>query len=822
MLNGFELIIKRPNLGQPCLVKNESGSDRINFDVLLAGKRADIDVKLHLKGKLFLQNLGGTREIWQNKFCGKLTDKTEFFKNFDMNNWPEEIRSKLIPLEVVEWEPPLKSVLLADFHDPILYCILSVMPDIDQDMLFEYIIHPFFTQNTILELLEGVDASSTHPKWINLLKEFLKYEYIYRAKLSIDYKYLSKYPKSSPFLVNLIQKDNISCENLSRNILNIYFHSVYIHNNDWHEFNFIHATDSHIALRNDNFLRELVKKGAVMPSGGEDELGSKKLALKSADPRDKGLPNWDENPNYNFRRFIKKANSMHQKGLLDFIILTGDLIDFIYNSRGFSEDRWEPSDNFRLFTYLITGWQNSESFVAENEIESPIFTMLGNHDYRFKEYPILGAPGMFWIDFFYQYLHYYEQFGLSYDEALAYMSQEAKSWTDYEGKTIPTYSPDEGLLFQRHLKEPPREYLNLVNPDKDFVVKLGNHKIICMDAGPDKGEFKDQTEAIGYKTGLGTLDKSRVDFAEHDTDSEGFTEEQICFVKEKMSGPSGLTIFAIHNPLVNYRETPPPRWFRETERPKQKKSNEAFQNYGKDMTYPGTYLGAPVANPDGWSQSDEPYFKRGNRDCEKKCLIGCGAVDDRFDEFMDLIYKCENKNAKLILSGHIEKPIEYIVRINGSSKEYYHDYYLDNKVFGVSPSHYWRVMAPDSGIEELIVEDYEYPLSRSPNPKEWWLKHSPLHVQNIGLGFPGSNRDPEKFPHHAGFLVIKVEKDVIKSIEREYIVPSISNSLKNAGKKRGFIGQIKVQCLAKDLGFEPPISIRELIKEIYLLPNGWK
>ncbi|GAG58582.1 unnamed protein product, partial [marine sediment metagenome] len=74
----------------------------------------------------------------------------------------------------------------------------------------------------------------------------IKFPYAYWVTLRIDKKHMRclKKPQLFNFIQNFPEVD----------WYNINFHSVYIHNRDWHNFKFIHAPDTHIAWRNDTIL----------------------------------------------------------------------------------------------------------------------------------------------------------------------------------------------------------------------------------------------------------------------------------------------------------------------------------------------------------------------------------------------------------------------------------------------------------------------------------------------------------------------------------------------------------------------------------------
>jgi hypothetical protein len=96
------------------------------------------------------------------------------------------------------------------------------------------------------------------------------------------------------------------------------------------EVHFIHATDPHVSLRNDIYETAL----------GEREAGA-------------GKPPPFVNFNHNLRRFIYQANELADKGELDFVLLLGDLVDFMKHSYSDRDDYGE--NNWRLLCDILTG-----------------------------------------------------------------------------------------------------------------------------------------------------------------------------------------------------------------------------------------------------------------------------------------------------------------------------------------------------------------------------------------------------------------------------------------------------------------------------------
>lgn len=580
----------------------------------------------------------------------------------------------------------------------------------------------------------------------------IRFPYAYWVTLRVESQYLRCL--KLPQLFNLIQDSPFSTV-LYRLPFVINFHSVYIHEKEWHDFKFIQASDTHIAWRNDHIPRVIAKK---MP----------------------GHPISYVNPNKNFRKFITYANTLYRKGELDFILLTGDIIDYIwgtYSNRYWAEEwmkkpgpwwmKERPPNNFCFFKDLVIAWARWEGEVLGDELEVPLFTVLGNHDYRENEYPLV-----FWIEPFWninwEKTKYHESFVLTEQEAIAFEEAVTKE------SGIPEYDKDECASFvsycegaevrkgnERGYVYPwPALYTSEINPNADYVIQLGKHRIVCLDSAHDEGVVTGILQWL-FK------DESEADFLAGAPDSAGFSKEQIAFLENQIRGAEGLVIVAFHAPMVNIRKHTPGHLLRETEH---KKSStglipclaETIPNfadyYMSEDEYGEWELEEEKLNKE-WPLGKTRYFKVGERDP----VLGYGVTDHRFKEFMQVITKKigKNKVADLILAGHTHRNIEYRVTLgNDGLVRYYHDYYIDNTVHGQKPQDKWR---------DPNVPDYPEPLSeiekRSTDPKEWWRQHRPLFVQTLCLGpKPSEDSQPE-----VGVLLIKVQNDVITNMKRVYL-----------------------------------------------------
>ncbi len=136
---------------------------------------------------------------------------------------------------------------------------------------------------------------------------------------------------------------------------------------------FIHATDLHVAMHNDTY--------DVTLQVGEEDVGTTSSIRFN-------------NSNHNLRRFIHHANDLVDCGKLDFVLILGDLVDFVRHNHRDQEDYGE--NNWKIFIDIITGAETRAAGLEKKPgIKVPVFTSTGNHDWRFFPYPPKNAAAAY-------------------------------------------------------------------------------------------------------------------------------------------------------------------------------------------------------------------------------------------------------------------------------------------------------------------------------------------------------------------------------------------------------------------------------------------
>lgn len=235
--------------------------------------------------------------------------------------------------------------------------------------------------------------------------------------------------KYLPALYDLIFRDR------NKKWERVNYHSIQFVNSVEGGCRFIHLTDLHIAKRNDEIIDEVLK---VKCNRGLEDIR-------------KGYINFNDR----LRQFIKMVNELADRGELDFIVITGDLVDFAFLGW---EDELNPSENnWKTFISIITG-RGKERVNGNYGIKVAIFTSTGNHDWRLHPYnPNIGS--------------YNESFGLRKDELRHY---EYRSFDSSE------YPADRRAKLSEELKNNAFKKLNIDSfTDKWTIrfVKCFSHNI---------------------------------------------------------------------------------------------------------------------------------------------------------------------------------------------------------------------------------------------------------------------------------------------------------------------------------------------------------
>ncbi|MFO8020762.1 MAG: metallophosphoesterase [Promethearchaeia archaeon] len=348
-------------------------------------------------------------------------------------------------------------------------------------------------------------------------QEYLRKHDAFRM-LNYFYKVKVSFSLSEEVLEFLKRRDFVMFDIIVRGkkgIQRVNYHALVISKKQWENFTFAHATDLHLAERNDRIFGIIKKWKDVLQKSNKIKKTKqeRKEILKDSESRfkltfpeklkfwkkSKNKPSSDSsdkieakkesepledrlvNPNNQFRKFIELMNEKVLKNELDFVTITGDIVDFTLLSK-LPKDLREMIDfeyehsNWKVFKKILLNQQQKQrpGMIEGEEILCPIFTVPGNHDYRPFHYDIRWA-GM------------YKKIGLKLEEALALNDKLL---------AIPINSITKS-------KRALRAYLAEINPSLDFSLVLGENILIFLDSGSDSWKnFRDLVSGHPSVTGL--------------------------------------------------------------------------------------------------------------------------------------------------------------------------------------------------------------------------------------------------------------------------------------------------------------------------------
>jgi 3',5'-cyclic AMP phosphodiesterase CpdA len=543
-------------------------------------------------------------------------------------------------------------------------------------------------------------------------------------------------------------------------------HAVYM-KESWENFGIIHATDLHLSRRVDDFRRRLRALGL-------EEAAEKYNCF-----------------NDNFRDMVRYANHLHATGKADVILVTGDVTDYIFEK----DDNTAGGGNFYLFEQLVRGlWTTPDGGECE-ELTLPVFTILGNHDYRPNGYDLLtdldlGDEGRWdwWPDWLYtpaktRNINGYGAHNLTEEEALALQGGQKErldTKTAYEVIRV-----DPASLKYYHER---------INDKLSYLTEFGKHRVIMIDSrwevGIVEGTFHDY-----LRFALRSFDEDARNWLAQHPNCLGFEDSELDLVRQTLAtaDPDALVIVGVHAPPINPSGDEWPHYFRETEHASAdtneiqgylvRRDPKAFQSQERWQAPPD-----PSAVYPDWIRTGTPFFKQGSIED----LLDYGIARGSTEAFLEMcVGHGTPRKVDLVMCGHIHSNVEYRLEWDLSKRFlFYTDFYTENpEMYYPSLSNldpvtrepraagdvtrlqiYVKEGAPvgatsqplANGHARLEIPPYKDPLNLAQDPRGWWESHRPLVMQTASLGSMDRNQREElPSPSFQGFRVITIENDVI-------------------------------------------------------------
>src|SRR5207249_2587009 len=214
--------------------------------------------------------------------------------------------------------------------------------------------------------------------------------------------------------------------------------------------------------------------------------------------------------------------------------------------------------NFHLFEEIVTGESPYADGSHAEPLVVPVFTCLGNHDYRSDAYPLVGTLSINvpvellgdlpWVGSFVEGVlefagnipgldallgspsrlvtvtkeaEEYTVFNLTREEVSEIFRETflGQRFSDIYGVEVAAkfIAQDPGML--RHTNY----YFQRINRDPSFIVQLGANRIVLLDTGPDYGVPKSATQgALAY---VGALNDGKNEFTQGRPRTRGVSDE---------------------------------------------------------------------------------------------------------------------------------------------------------------------------------------------------------------------------------------------------------------------------------------------------------
>lgn len=542
-------------------------------------------------------------------------------------------------------------------------------------------------------------------------------------------------------------------------------HAVY-HRRAWTDFGIAHITDIHVARRIDKF------RGLLVAAGRSDAAQQ--------------LYNWNDR----FRGFVKYANYLHSIGVLDIVIATGDVYDYMF------EDDDDPTGggNAAFLRQLILGQAPGPEFGDVEELLVPLFMTAGNHDYRKHAYKLLAdvkvGAGPASRDIL--RIETFSGYNLLEEDAwrLTYLLDGRPVLSRGPWPVVMEISISDAARMVA-IDQEIKPYKTLLSNRGFYIVRLGPHRIAMLDSAYDVGVVTDTIDAIKEKLGYGSEDEST--FVGGSPNSEGVSAGELQLVANELAEPSaaGLFIVGIHAPLFNLWNNEYPYFLRETQRPTQPGSVQAFLARHSPAGLNSPKL-APEVHPTwfpGEHDHRAPIFVKR---VDSKDLLDFGVSRGEAAAVVRLLAGVGSRRpVDLVLSGHTHHYNEFSVKqMHTGELAFYMDFYTENPsgyyptrftrqvqavgntfVFNTSVTYVevvpgappnatpWPMPVDAKHTYQLQVPPYPQPLSSAPDPRTWWAERRPLVLQTGALG----PREDTEFSFN-GFRVLTVKNDVIDKI----------------------------------------------------------
>lgn len=366
----LQSIIVNPNLGRPIfldidrkLKKKEFQTEFLFISNLLDPNEFSKDIKGKIKLVPVLDYRWKFREIFELKRKEDKEDKLEGFWARKRKKKINKRKRKIIAKELKETDEDYDFLV-----DDVGYMLKKLKG------------HSYRGDSLSLSVVDSKEVTTIPITHISYLEGLTPQDYLLKynffGNLTKFYLVTFRFTINKE-VRNFLKERSFVMFDLISLKTRINYHSIVISKKDWNNFAFVHATDLHLAERNDriyNIVKKWTESSVIKGVDDFFDTIAKKLKLKKSDNREKALAEIKTplrkrliNPNNQFRKFIKIINRKVFKNEIDFIVLTGDLVDYTVLSqltrkvRKINEFKYEES-NWKIFKDILLNSKSQKHY----------------------------------------------------------------------------------------------------------------------------------------------------------------------------------------------------------------------------------------------------------------------------------------------------------------------------------------------------------------------------------------------------------------------------------------------------------------------------
>jgi len=302
--------------------------------------------------------------------------------------------------------------------------------------------------------------------------------------------------------------------------------AVYLQRQDSRSLNIVLASDVHVATRWDRIEEDVGRHFSRRQVGDLSQLSD--LLVFSRDhvfSSDCFLDSF-VNPNRNVLSLVRQVNRLHDRGEVDMLFLTGDLVDYKFHvPREHLDGAHFENTEWSLLKQILLG----ETILSER-LCVPMLTSTGNHDYRLFPYR-LRTYGI-------------QHCAIPYELTIEYLRRSGQydRWK-YRFADLDAIRVERGP--DRHSLD---HYYREFNPFVDFTIASAGVRFVFLDTGPDAFSNLRFLLSKRWRRFLSVVARG---FAK--PVSSGLSDEQIDFLRKSVGTDeqSKTHIVVMHAPVLN-------------------------------------------------------------------------------------------------------------------------------------------------------------------------------------------------------------------------------------------------------------------------------